>query len=279
MRQQRTRSMLRAIVWVGAVTVPLATSGQAIASSLSADEIVQRSNCVTYYQGEDGRSRVSMVITDRQERERRREFTILRKNVSDDRAPDDNCDKQKFYVFFHRPADVNRTVFTVWKRQQEDDDRWLYLPALDVVKRIAARDKRSSFVGSHYFYEDITGRGLAEDDHKLVETTKDYYVLENTPKDPQTVEFSVYRSWIHRQTFVPVKVEFFDRNGDKYRVYETKKVEYVQDFPTITESRMQDLRSGGETVVRFDAVRYGIGLPEQVFNERYLRHPPKQYLR
>ncbi len=25
----------------------------------------------------------------------------------------------------------------VWKHQDRDDDRWLYLPALDLVKRIA----------------------------------------------------------------------------------------------------------------------------------------------
>ncbi len=39
------------------------------------------------------------------------------------------------------------------------------LPDLDLVKRIAAGDKRTSFVGSHFLYEDISGRAVQEDKH------------------------------------------------------------------------------------------------------------------
>ena len=72
----------------------------------------------------------------------------------------------------------------VWKHLDKDDDRWLYLPALDVQKRIAATDKRTSFVGSHFFYEDVSGRRLSDDRHELVEVTDTYYVMKNTPKEP-----------------------------------------------------------------------------------------------
>ena len=129
---------------------------------------------------------VKMTITDDQGREREREFTILRRDA------DDTDREQKFYVYFHQPADVRDMVFMVWKHVGADDDRWLYLPALDVIKRIAASDERTSFVGSNFFYEDVSGRGIEEDNHELVETTDVYYVLKNTPKDPGAVEFDSY---------------------------------------------------------------------------------------
>jgi hypothetical protein len=246
----------------------------------SVETIVEKTNCVAYYQGKDGRAQVSMRITDSQGRTRRRRFTILRRNAEPAHDTADKvCGEQKFYVYFYRPADVNKTVFMVWKHTDRDDDRWLYLPALDLVKRIAASDERTSFVGSHFFYEDVSGRGTAEDTHELVETTTNYYVLKNTPKHPEAVEFSSFTMWIHRQTFIPVKIEYYDKRGEKYRVYEALKVETIAGYPTVTQSRMRDLRAKGETVIRYSGVTYNLGLPEDIFTERYLRNPPKKYLR
>jgi len=241
----------------------------------SVDEIVKKTNHVAYYQGKDGRAGASMVITDGQGRTRSRQFTILRRN-GETGAPDT---EQKFYVYFRRPADVNKMVFMVWKHVGKDDDRWLYLPALDLVKRISSTDKRTSFVGSDFFYEDVSGRGIDEDEHELVSTTNTYYQLRNTPKDPDSVEFSYYDMWIHKETFIPVKIEYYDRNGEKYRVYEALEVKDIQGFKTVTKSRMSNLVGKSNTVMEDTDVKYNVGLPEDIFTERYLRKAPREYLR
>ncbi len=242
--------------------------------TLSADTIVKKTIQASYYPGADGRAQVSMTIKDSQDRKRKRRFTILRRNVS--RQPGGD---QQFYVYFHRPADVNKTVFMVWKKVKQDDDRWLYLPALDLVKRIAASDERTSFVGSDFFYEDVSGRGKDEDTHTLVETSENYYVVENRPKDSKSVEFASYKAWIHKKTFLPVKIVYFDKKGEEYRIYEVLKVGTVQGYPTITQARMNDLRTKSETLIAYSGVQYDIGLPEEIFTERYLRNPPRKYLR
>lgn len=247
---------------------------------LSVNDIVEKANCVSYYQGKDGRAQVSMTIIDSQGRERKRRFTILRRNEEPDSGSSGNkCKDQKFYIFFHRPADVNKTVFIVWKHVDKDDDRWLYLPALDLVKRIAASDERTSFVGSDFFYEDVSGRNTNEDTYELVDTTKNYYVLKSTPKKPESVEFSYFMAWIHRKTFIPVKIEYYGKNNNKYRVYEALKVDTIEGFPTVKQSRMKDLRTKGETVITYNKVKYNVGLPGDIFTERYLRNPPKKFLR
>ncbi len=244
----------------------------------SAAEIVDRANRAAYYQGEDGRARVSMEITDGQGRTRNRVFTILRKNVSDD--PEAAGD-QKFYVYFLRPADVNRMAFLVWKyvERGRDDDRWLYLPALDLVRRIAGAEKRTSFVGSDFFYEDVSGRGIEEDTHELDRTTDDFYVVKSVPRDPGSVEFAHYVNWIHRESFIPIRTEYFDETGEKYREYSALEVETVDGYPTVTRSSMKNLKSGSETVMSYSAVAYDIGLPDGIFTERYLRNPPREFLR
>jgi len=262
--------MVRIYLLIASLFVPIeiAESGE-----LTVNDIVQKANQVSYYQGDDGRAQVSMSITDKQGRKRARRFSVLRYDVGTGDGD------QKFYIYFHRPADVNKTVFMVWKHIDKDDDWWLYLPALDLVKRIAASDERTSFVGSDFFYEDVSGRNISEDNHELMETTNNYYVLKSTPKKPDEVVFSYFKSWIHRKTFLPVKIEYYDKKDNKYRVYEALKVDAIEGFQTVTQSRMKDLRTKGETVISYNKVKYNVGLPDNIFTERYLRNPPKKHLR
>ena len=235
--------------------------------------IVNKANLAAYYQGDDGKAKVKMVITNKQGRKREREFIILRKDVKD--AADQN-----YFVYFQRPADVRRMVYLVHKHVEtdKDDDRWLYLPALDLVKRIAAGDKRTSFVGSDFLYEDVSGRSLEEDTHEVIETTDTLFVVKNVPKKPETVEFSYFNVAIDRKTYVPMKMDFYDKQGKLYRVIESKKVELIQDLPTVTKSLVSDLKTGSKTEMEFTEVRYNIGL-EDIFRERYLRRPPREAIR
>ncbi|MFC1602350.1 outer membrane lipoprotein-sorting protein [Pseudomonadota bacterium] len=245
------------------------------------DEIVHRSNMTTYYQGQDGRAQVKMSITDNQGRERKRRLTILRIDDAKSDVVEGAVYQggQKFYVYFHRPADVSKMAFLVWKHLEQDDDRWLYLPALDLVKRIAATDKRTSFVGSDFFYEDVSGRRLDEDMHELVETTKSYYVIKNTPKNADAVEFSIYKMFIHKTTFIPVQVEYFDKAGVKYRIAKALGVKTIQGYPTVTKAAVENLKTGSKTVMEYTKVEYDVGLDDALFTERYLRKAPRKQLR
>ncbi|MBS3733119.1 MAG: outer membrane lipoprotein-sorting protein [Desulfobacterales bacterium] len=253
----------------------------------SVETIVNRANRAAYYQGEDGRADVRMRIVDSQGRERNRELIILRR---DNAPPGDQADQygedeytgdQRYYVYFKAPSDVRNTVFLVWKHVDVDqnDDRWLYLPDLDLVKRISASDKRTSFVGSHFFYEDISGRNTNLDEHELVQVTDTYFILDNTPKDQGNVEFSRYRMWIHKDTFLPIQIEYYDKRGEAYRRYTVENVSRPQDYITVTRAKMADLQSGGHTIVEYTDVEYDVGLPKDIFAERYLRKPPMEYIR
>lgn len=258
----------------------ISTTATALAAP-SVDEIVNRTNYVAYYQGQDGKAKVKMTITDEQGRARTRQFVILRTDEPQTDALEDNGYKgdQKMYVYFKRPADVNKMVFMVWKHPGGNDDRWLYLPALDLVKRIAATDKRTSFVGSDFYYEDVSGRNLEDDHHELVSTDDNYYVIKNTPVDPDSVEFSYYTMYIHKETFLPIQTEYYDKNGTLYRTNKTLKVDTIEGFPTVTKSSMENLKTKSSTLMEYSKVSYNLELPKEIYTERFLRKAPRKWLR
>jgi len=269
---------------VACFLILFAAAGEAAkAEDLTVHEIVRKANHMASYQGRDAKGRVRMVITDKQGRTRERVFNMLRRD-------DGEGDKdQKSFAYFHAPADVRKMVYVVHKRAalEKDDDRWLYMPSLDLVKRIAASDKRTSFVGSDFLYEDISGRSPAEDLHELIETTPDHFVIKNVPRKPKEVEFEYYIAHVDRKTFMPVRMEYFKTGDRLYRIIEARKIEEIQAredggavlYPTVTESVARDLEYGSHTVMTFSDIKYNIGFDEDIFTERYLRRPPRDAMR
>ena len=235
--------------------------------------IITKANLTAYYQGNDGKAKVKMTITDKKGQQRLREFIILRKDITDG-------GDQKYFVYFLKPADVRKMIFMVHKHADidKDDDRWLYLPALDLTKRIAAGDKRTSFVGSNFLYEDVSGRTLQEDIHQLIKSTEKVFVVKNIPKQPHTVEFSYYNVSIDRNNFIPLKMEYYDKNNKLYRIIEAKDIQEIQGFTTVVKSTVSDLNTGSTTLMEFNDVKYNIELKD-IFTERYLRRPPQEAMR
>lgn len=242
------------------------------AQDFTAEEIVSKANNRSYYQGKDGVAKANMTITDSQGRTRQREVSILKLDVKDG-------GDQKYFVYFFKPNDVRGMTYIAWKHIGKDDDRWLYLPALDLVKRIAASDKRSSFAGTNFLYEDISGRAIDLDKHELTGTEDKYYIVKNTPVDSNVVEFSYYMVKIRKNDFVPEKAEYFDKTGKLYRTIEALEVKDVQGYPTITRMKATDLNSNSNTVTDFSNIKYDVGLEDDIFTERFLRNPPLKWLK
>jgi hypothetical protein len=76
-----------------------------------------------------------------------------------------------------------------------------------------------------------------------------------------------------------MKIEYTNPAGDVYRLVEVLQVEEVDGHPTVTASRVSDLQTGGRTDMQFRYIAYDNGIPEQVFTERSLRNPPRDWLR
>lgn len=244
------------------------------AADPSGEEIIRRSLDAFYYAGNDMRARIKMKLINPQGNVRERDLTMLRLNSG-------AAGEQRYYMYFHGPSDVKGTTFMVWKYPAKEDDRWIFIPAVKLVKRIAADDKRSSFVGSDFTYEDVSGRDLGDETYSLVRKEdfvgRPAYVVEGKPK--AATDYARRLSWIDQERWLPLKEEYFDARNEPVRTFTADKVEQKGEHWTVTARSMKNLQSGHRTEVAYPEVEYGVGLKEDVFSERYLRDAPRQWVR
>src|SRR3982751_5505985 len=124
---------------------------------LTADEIARRVQ--DRDTGRDSRAEMRMKLFDRHGRVRERAMTIVTLRGHDHPGVAPSApDGDRLLIRFTYPNDIRGTSFLVWEHPKSDDERFLYLPSLGRVRRIAGTETQESFVGSDFSYEDIGGR-------------------------------------------------------------------------------------------------------------------------
>ena len=136
--------------------------------SPSADEIARRVQ--DRDTGRDSRSTFRMKLFDRHGRVRERALTLMSlRGRGNPGVPDTAPDGDRLLIRFTYPNDIRGTSFLVWEHPAAEDERFLYLPSLGRVRRIAGAETQESFVGSDFTYEDIGGREFDEYTYALVD--------------------------------------------------------------------------------------------------------------
>lgn len=261
--------MKRWWLWMIAGLLPLQ------AWALTGEEVMKKSQAAFLYPGKDFKARVVMKLISKDGQQRVRELTLLRKNAGEPGGD------QKYFMYFFQPADVKDMAFMIHKYPAKDDDRWLFIPAINMVKRIAAQDKRSSFVGSDFTYEDVSGRDLEDDSHVIEREEKvgnrDCYVLKSTPKAGDA-DFAHKVTWVDKGSFLPLREEQYDKKGVRYKLFTADEVADIKGFPTVIKRTMKNLQTGHRTEVAYLKTDYDLGLEDNLFSERFLRQPPRKWI-
>lgn len=248
---------------------------------LTAKGIMTKTHLTFFYAGDDMKTMVSMALINKDGKTRQRELVMLRKNIA-------KGGEQKYFMYFYKPDDVRRTTFMVWKYPVRDDNRWIFIPAVNMVRRIAASDSRSSFVGSDFTYEDLSGRELEADTHTLLHEKKlddkPCYVIQSVPKTK--LDYIRKISWIDKETFLPLKEEYYDLQDKLSRVFTSDKIEKIivqkepeEYFWTITNRTMKNIKTGHRTEVTFKKIEYNLGIEDNLFTESNLKEPPNKWIK
>jgi hypothetical protein len=234
--------------------------------------------------GRDSRSSMRMKLFDRHNRARERALSLitLRGRGAPGAAPS-APDGDRLLIRFNYPKDIRGTGFLVWEHPDSDDERFLYLPSLGRVRRIAGTEAQESFVGSDFTYEDIGGREF--DDYVYAFAgpngenaswspagggpARPAWRLESRRKDP-SAEFPRVVSLVLKDSLVVVGADVYNRRNEKQKVYTVGQLEQVEGIWTITGSEMTNALEKTRTELVVESMDYNVGLKETDFSRREL---------
>jgi hypothetical protein len=222
--------------------------------------------------GRDSRQDMAMRLFDRQNRVRERALVVTALRGAAGRG-------DRVLIRFLSPNDIKGTGFLVWEHDDAEDERFLYLPALGRVRRIAGSEKQESFVGSDLSYEDIGGREIGDYTYAFAQrdatwtapdgTAHPAWQLESRARDPQAA-YPRTVSLVRKDNFVVVAAEIFNRRNEREKRYDVRRLERVSGVWTATDVVMVNelQRTRTELVVR--KAEYNVGLTENDFTRRVL---------
>ncbi|MDR2730003.1 MAG: outer membrane lipoprotein-sorting protein [Treponema sp.] len=178
-------------------------------------------------------------------------------------------------IVFQRPANVAGTRFLTMDTASGGSDRWIFLPSLGRVRRIAASESGGSFMGTDFSYDDISSmdRDISLDTHTLLreETLngKPCYVIQSVPKD-NSYPYSKTVSWIDKASFLIYKSEMYNRRDELVKVMEMSDFKDVQGRLTPMQTKISTVTAGTSTTIYMEIIKYDDQIPEAVFTAAYL---------
>ncbi len=180
--------------------------------------------------------------------------------------------KQHALARFSAPVGVaGVAVLTVEGKPGEGDDVSLYLPKLKRVRKVAKADRGKAFMDTDFSYADIVSTGASDDGVSLKGTEKvdgrDCYVLEGQGQADSP--YGKVALWVDTQTFVPLRVDYADKEGQPYKKYRTVKLKAFKDRAIAAESTMENVKTGSKTTLTVLKLEEST-LGEEEFTERAL---------
>jgi outer membrane lipoprotein-sorting protein len=233
--------------------------------------------------GRDSRFTMRMKLADRHGRIRERVLDVatLRGREAPGAAPG-APDGDRRLIRFNYPNDIRGTSFLVWEHPSADDERFLFLPSLGRVRRIAGSETQDSFVGSDFSYEDIGGRELDEYTYTFAAAdgenaswsesggqARPAWRLESKRKDA-SAQFPRVVSLVLKDSFVVVQADVFNRRNERQKVYTVRRLERIEGIWTVMDSEMANASEKTRTELVVERADYNVGLKDADFSRREL---------
>ncbi|GJM13360.1 MAG: hypothetical protein DHS20C12_17630 [Pseudohongiella sp.] len=262
-------SMRKLITLFFVLGVALAPLPILTAAEHSAEEVMRMVD--ERYDGDSAITDITMVLVDRRDRQRVRNLKLYSKDYGED---------TKTLSLFESPADIRGTAYLNfdWDESLRDDDSWLYLPALQRVKRLASSDTSDSFLGSDFTYADINGFEIDWYDYSFVNESEmvdgeDSWVIEIVPKPEfrdraeEATGYSKMQSWISKEKLVQLRGQVWELRGNRVKFFTSSEIELVDDIWTVKRLQAITTRNDRQehaSVLQINSIDYNVEVSDDL---------------
>ncbi len=273
LKSPKASAMVRAlavgslVLGAGLMTAPRPVQAQ----DLHAEELMEKSYQATRVNSSVSQASFKLVNASGQER--------TRQTFSATKLQPDGIAYRRV-IRFLAPGDVRNTTTLIVENLGKDDEIWVYLPALKKARRLASNNKKNSFVGTDLSFGDLVGHKARDWSHKTLKSDTyaggPAWVIESMPKTPQIAADSGYSrrvSWLAKDNFVSLKVDFFDAAGALLKTVENRQLKLVDaqlnKFQPM-DVQVKNHQTGHSTYLKMERFEANVAVAETYFAASYL---------
>jgi len=238
--------------------------------SMSAVEIVDKINA-----RDDGQSvsrHLKMELTDKRGKTRIQETISYRKYFGEDK---------KSVLFYTAPKRLKGTGFLTFDNATQNDEQWLYLPAIRKVRRVSAADRGDWFLGTDFSYEDIKKETkISKEDYDFTLLGEEelaghkVYKMQSKAKSEDIAKelgYSKLISWVDAEIFITRKSEFYDERGELLKTLQNHDIKQIDGIWTIGHMEMKNAQNGHSSNFYFTEVDYSKEIHKKLFSKQALK--------
>ena len=186
-------------------------------------------------------------------------------------------DEGRALTEFLSPADVKGTKLLTHSHKGEDDDQWLFLPAMKRKKRISGGAKSSSFMGSEFSYEDLGSQDIEKFNFKFIadEPMKGGKAWRVERKSKKRSGYSKQVMVVHQEYLSPISIEYYDRRGGLLKVAEFTDWKQMKvgkkSFWKSGNVHVKNIQTKKESIFKWEKRELGKNVDESLFSPGALR--------
>lgn len=169
---------------------------------------------------------------------------------------------------FMSPPDIRGVAALIHEHQGGTDDSWLYLPSSRRTRRISGANRTSSFQGTEFTYEDLSGfdatrykwKYLADDSVQVDGGSQKVFKLEAIPSYKDT-GYSKLTVHLNQKSYRVEKIEYFDLASRALKVLTFSKwEEFHGRYWRARKLEMKNLQTGKRTLLEMNTLLVNLSL-------------------
>jgi hypothetical protein len=214
-------------------------------------------------------STITLTITEKNGAVRTRKVNMVSKTYGD---------TEKRMMKFLEPADVRGTAMLIIDNKDDQDDMWIYLPALKRTRRIVSTDKGKSFMSSEFTNADMASARNADFriSHMPGSGNNGKWIIESVPVDEDVADeygFSRKVTYLDKDDMKIKKIDFYNFDGDLFKTIEilgTQPKPGGQKGYIMTEMFANNNLNGRSSRVKFENINTSASIPDNTFSPENL---------
>lgn len=179
---------------------------------------------------------------------------------------------------FVEPAEVRGVGLLSINEKGAADRQWLYTPAIQRVRRLAAQERRQRFLGTDFTNEDMAERVLDDFNYQLIGQGevidgRKTYKIEGRAVSPEKSQYAYVYLWVPEDVPYTVLAEMYDKSGERKRILKAGDLVKVSDIWVAKRVEMSTPAEGTKTVLLIEEIKFNTGLKEDMFTQQALEKP------